>query len=216
MHRDHLYITEMTGQIDWEHFYLPNIPIYQAKLPQEVMDVLWGYVDKAKRNVNHLLAGNISQSLELEDERSWFFRSIVGPIADRYINGLEQGGIKWIQNASARKEDKITMNRFWVNFQNKHEFNPVHDHSGLVSFVIWMKIPTDYREQHKLFGETNGSHASDFGFVYGEEVTYYQLDSKMEGTILFFPSDMKHVVYPFYNCEKERISISGNILLKTT
>ena len=218
MHRDHLYITEMTGQIDWEHFYLPNIPIYQAKLPQEVMDVLWGYVDKAKRNVNHLLAGNISQSLELEDERSWFFRSIVGPIADRYISGLEQGGIRWIQNASARKEDKITMNRFWVNFQNKHEFNPVHDHSGLVSFVIWMKIPTHWKDQHALpfVANANNKCASDFHFHYSDMLGNHQgfqvkMAEYQEGWIMVFPAKLRHQVYPFYESDEQRVSISGNI-----
>ena len=31
--------------------------------------------------------------------------------------------------------------------------------------------------------------------------------------MLFFPSKLNHQVYPFLNCEEERISISGNILL---
>ena len=29
--------------------------------------------------------------------------------------------------------------------------------------------------------------------------------------MLFFPAKLMHTVYPFYNCDKERISISGNI-----
>jgi len=29
--------------------------------------------------------------------------------------------------------------------------------------------------------------------------------------MLFFPAEMMHQVYPFYNCEEERITISGNI-----
>ena len=37
----------------------------------------------------------------------------------------------------------------------------------------------------------------------------------MEGTILFFPSQLQHTVYPFYNCEEDRISISGNIGFNT-
>jgi hypothetical protein len=34
--------------LEWSHFQLPNIPIYQTKLPQDIVDRLWGYVDKAK------------------------------------------------------------------------------------------------------------------------------------------------------------------------
>jgi hypothetical protein len=40
----------------------------------------------------------------------------------------------------------------------------------------------------------------------------YRLDSSSEGTMLFFPAEMMHQVYPFYNCEEERITISGNIV----
>ena len=40
----------------------------------------------------------------------------------------------------------------------------------------------------------------------------YHLDKEAEGHILFFPAKLMHTVYPFYNCDKERISISGNII----
>ena len=40
------------------------------------------------------------------------------------------------------------------------------------------------------------------------------MSPKMEGTMLFFPANLKHIVYPFYDCKKERISISGNISLR--
>ena len=44
----------------------------------------------------------------------------------------------------------------------------------------------------------------------------YQLDKTQEGSMLFFPAKLKHIVYPFYNCDKERISISGNIRFNTS
>ena len=42
------------------------------------------------------------------------------------------------------------MNQIWVNYQYKTEFNPYHDHSGVYSFAIWLKIPYDSKEQQKL------------------------------------------------------------------
>ena len=39
-----------------------------------------------------------------------------------------------------------------------------------------------------------------------------EIDKEVEGGMLFFPAKLQHTVYPFYNCDKERISISGNIL----
>ena len=52
--------------------------------------------------------------------------------------------------------------------------------------------------------------------ILGEITTYkYQLSEESNGTILFFPSKLMHGVYPFYNCDDERISVSGNIAIKT-
>ena len=42
----------------------------------------------------------------------------------------------------------------------------------------------------------------------------FQLSPDDEGRILFFPAWLQHMVYPFYECEKERVTISGNIALE--
>ena len=86
--------------------------------------------------------------------------------------------------------------------------------------MVWVKIPTDFREQHALPWAA-GSHtpkASDFQFQYttilGDiEGVSYNLDKTSEGGMVFFPAKLKHTVFPFYNCDEERVSISGNILL---
>ena len=48
-----------------------------------------------------------------------------------------------------------------------------------------------------------------------ETGSIYEMSSKVEGMMLFFPSELNHAVYPFYNCDEERISISGNLMLDT-
>ena len=54
----------------------------------------------------------------------------------------------------------------WVNYQYKHEFNPLHDHSGVYSFVIWMKIPTSFSDQKKnpLANQVNDNSISVIGW----------------------------------------------------
>ena len=110
------------------------------------------------------------------------------------------------------------MNRFWVNFQNKHEFNPIHNHSGLVSFVIWMKIPYQWQDQHALpiCANSNAPSAGDFQFTYSDMLGGHQdyrikMGDFQEGWILVFPAQLRHQVYPFYECDEQRVSISGNI-----
>ena len=110
----------------------------------------------------------------------------------------------------------------WVNYQKQCEYNPLHDHTGVYSFVIWMKIPTKQEEQDKISfsSEANTKKNSTFQMLYNNilgqptTMTYY-MNPECEGTMFFFPSQLQHQVYPFYNCDEDRISISGNILLNT-
>ena len=108
----------------------------------------------------------------------------------------------------------------WCNFQKKYEFNPVHDHSGVYSFVIWIQVPSSFKEEIKLpfIKNSNSKCPNTIQFIYttslGTTVAQnYHLNPSYEGTMLFFPAKLNHCVYPFYLSNKERISISGNISL---
>ena len=182
---------------------------------------LWEYISNAKENSKSLksnLAGNLSSSLVLNDTDNWFFVNTCIPIIGKYKEFFKKSTA--FNSQSISKNDlPYGLDNFWVNFQKQHEFNPMHNHSGVYSFVVFMKIPTDWREQHEIpfVKESNSPKASAFEFVYtdimGNISQYtYCLDSSFEGIMLFFPAEMMHMVYPFYNCEEERITISGNIV----
>ena len=206
---------------EWNTLYLPNIPLYSTVLNQDIVDRLWRYIDKAKHSYNHGLAGNIEKSLSLHDEDDFFMKNVVGPIADLYVNNVH--GMNWIQNNHSSRCRSLVMNKFWVNFQNKHEFNPIHNHSGLISFVVWMKIPTNSKDQHALpiCDNSNSPSASDFQFTFSDILGNHQdfrllMDDTIEGRIIVFPGQLRHQVYPFYECDEKRISISGNICWNST
>ena len=55
-----------------------------------------------------------------------------------------------------------------------------------------------------------------FARLAGDYTRKYDLNESHEGTMLFFPAKLRHQVYPFYNCDEERISVSGNILVNTS
>ena len=82
-----------------------------------------------------------------------------------------------------------------------------------------MKIPVDFEKQNDGY-DTNNPMKSAFQFAYtnimGEIKTEeYHLTPEDEGPMLFFPSGLHHQVYPFYNCDQERITVSGNISINT-
>ena len=204
---------EELENVQWSTYELPNIPIYETKLPKDILDTLWGYICKATDRLNHKLAGNIDESLILEDVEDTLLLFLT-PVVERYLNTVRVKISDYDKISSELKLESL-----WVNYQKQHEFNPLHNHFGLISFVIWMKIPTDWKEQHELpFAKnSNGPLASDFQFTYTDILGHVQdysipMDSDKEGVILLFPSRLRHQVYPFYNCDKERISISGNII----
>ena len=183
------------------------------------MDKLWEYISKSKEEdkIYKKLAGNISRSLHLDDTDDWFFDNVVIPLIAEYRDEFPD---RYRDHTifSGNEKAPLALSSFWVNFMKQHEFNPVHYHSGIFSFNIFMKIPYDWKEQCELphIKASESPVAGNFEFLYtdilGDLQNYgYRLDPTCEGLMLFFPSEMRHQVYPFYNCEEERISISGNV-----
>tara|TARA_B100000424_G_C22905602_1_gene481673 strand:- start:122 stop:763 length:642 start_codon:yes stop_codon:yes gene_type:complete len=213
----------MDKKQNWHSFFLPNIFLYETKLSDDVINRLWSYIEKAENKVNHVLAGNITSSYDLVDEDDYFFNKILKPVSHTYVS--ENSNVNYFQSnheVVTKKENlDLCLGKFWVNNQYKHEFNPMHTHSGVLSFVIWLKIPTNWEDQHNLpiAKNSNSPSVSDFSFAYtdilGNIQSYkIQLSPKDNGLMVIFPSSLNHEVYPFYNCDEERVSISGNIYHK--
>jgi hypothetical protein len=108
----------------------------------------------------------------------------------------------------------------WINFQKKYEYNPLHNHSGDLSFVLWITIPYDLEEELSLPNckNSNAPVNSLFQFIFtdflGKLVTSgINIDKSYEGTIVMFPSALNHTVHPFYTSDDYRISISGNLVV---
>jgi len=203
--------------------YPPVTPFLQIKLNQEVVDYLWKIIDIANTtNVNHKgnLIGNISKSLLIEDIDSYFLKSVCNPLVKYYRENNLAGVDPVAQNSLLGPGSELVLNRFWVNYQYKTEFNPYHDHTGVYSFAIWLKIPYDWEDQKKLpqYSEIKDKNikAGCFEFEYIDPLgviqnLIYKLSPKLEGCMVFFPARLRHCVYPFYKIDEPRISIAGNL-----
>ena len=128
----------------------------EIELPKTAMKRLQSYIETAKKNpisLNDTLAGNISKSLILKDKDDWFFNTILIPLINKFVEDFPS----YTEGLAHLTEDApYCLDKLWVNFQKQHEFNPPHNHAGVFSFVIWVKIPTDWREQHALPISANG------------------------------------------------------------
>ena len=99
--------------------------------------------------------------------------------------------------------------RPWINLHKENEFIPSHQHDGILSYSIWMKIPYDSTKE-KYSGNFNFLYNDILGNIRNENIS---LSEKDEGTLVMFPSKLNHIVWPFYKNKKIRMSISGNIML---
>jgi len=200
--------------------HFPNIGVVEAQLPEDVTKDIWKVIKKARKNPENMkgeLAGNISSSIRL-DSSSPLLEKFIGEVIPSFMDShIQNYGAPW--RTVMKEGEGFNLESLWVNFQKKHEFNPPHDHSGVFSFVIWMQIPTSYAEQRKLpvCAESNAdNHISNFAFSYtntmGKVSTFaYNMEKEAEGYMVMFPSQMLHQVFPFYENDGERISISGNV-----
>ena len=198
----------------------PNVHGWlETKLPKQAIQHLWDCVETARgERWNKNLVGHIDSSFKFEDKDDMFWEHVLKPHIKYYGETFNHEHTK----IPITGNFEMFLDTIWVNYQNQHEYNPFHSHGGVYSFAIWMKIPTYHDEQNQL---DNAKHVkapvnSAFLFQYtntlGHITTHqYKMNPDMEGTMLFFPAEMQHSVNPFYNCDEQRISIAGNISLRS-
>ena len=203
--------------------YPPVSPFLQVRLEQVYIDFLWKIIKKADNsNINQKdqLVGNISKSLMLDDLNSFFYKSVCIPLI-KYYREIHPKRVDPVsQNSLLGPNSQLILNKFWVNYQYKTEFNPYHDHTGVYSFAIWMKIPYSHDDQKLLPQFTDIKEgdikAGNFEFEYidtlGSVTNYsYKLSQQFENIMVFFPAGLRHCVYPFYETDEPRISVAGNL-----
>ena len=190
----------------------------EVELDNTEIDFLWESIENRGQDWKPNLAGQIDSSYLISDKNNWFYNNTLERLCDAYSKSFYNVGEK----LPTSNKHLYYLDTMWVNYQKQTEFNPTHDHKGVYSFVIWMKIPTEYNEQKEnpIAKNTNLDVISNFSFNYRDtigDLRYYnyEMSKKMEGIMLFFPSKLAHSVYPFYNCSENRISISGNICIDT-
>ena len=188
-----------------------------APIKSEINNIQNNFELYKTQKFNKELAGNIKREYQLIESKK-HIEQLLAPLVQSHDKEFD-----YIKNTIATlsaKKAQITLNSCWVNFQKKYEFNPLHSHSGLLSFVIWINVPYDMNEEHKLSPgvESNLNQAGMFSFVFpdtlgGVKPFLIPIDKSMENNIILFPSNFHHMVYPFFSSDGYRISVSGNLKL---
>ena len=162
------------------------------------------------------LAGNIKNEFLIPEGKEHVY-PLIFALIDKHKEQYPQH-FKKITGYTGKKEISLQLHSLWVNFQKKYEFNPIHVHEGLFSFVFWHKIP--YKIENEIARYPNMKpdqvKAGHFAFLQIGEMGRIQsidlpVDNSWEGKIALFPADLNHTVYPFFTSDDVRITISGNV-----
>lgn len=184
--------------------------IVKVIIPENLINTLNNYIDKTildEKKIKDLdhgnkLAGNVKQEFKLEEE---FIKS------SGLLNFLGSSIQKWIQVVENKKISNFTVSASWIVRQFENEYNPIHLHGGHVSGVGYLKLP-------KKFGETfqenkKNNFNGKLSLIHGSQMfncrSTFTITPKI-GDFYFFPNYLMHTVYPFYEKDEERRSISFN------
>lgn len=188
------------------------------KAPQNVLEELGQQINELKSNFNKGLKHNKYLAGEIEHE--YLLHS--QPQTKQYIKELAQQFENESQYISANYDHIPTLEfqYLWVNFQKKYEYNPIHRHGGVHSFVIWYQVPYTLEDERNQFGykpDPTQTNHGQFHFIHSPmeeieiEVHPLYIDKSKEGYVAIFPSSLNHIVYPFYSSDEYRITVSGNV-----
>ncbi len=182
--------------------------IVHLKISEEFQQKLLKEAEKARiknKDFRANVAGMIKEEYAYEDRKEY-----VNEVA-QFLTVYDEAYQKW-KNERYKTKPEYMLNSMWVNYMKKGEYNPPHDHSDFLSFVIFLKVPEEIHKEQKEFVGNSGGPGS-LSFLYGDgnrqSITYQSVLPK-DRDIFIFPAWIKHYVAPFYS-DVTRISVSGNI-----
>jgi hypothetical protein len=202
----------------------PSVGFVSSCIPHDIMAQIKEEVNQVSANrltstkANGELAGQLESEFVLTNSRTY-----LEPVLENLIKAYEKefSYLEDLTFFNREGSNKLVVDRCWVNFQKKHEFNPSHFHYGVFSFVLWLKIPYDLNKELSLNNSQSSAIPCNslFTFNYTDSLGRIrdhklQVDKSFEDVIILFPAEMRHGVFPFYTSDEERVSVAGNIFLE--
>ena len=192
-------------------FYQPwSAPILHSSLSEIQIKELLEITDSIskdgnKESYNNQLAGEIENewgiSASIVELNS--FKNYIDDLSLKYLTSfasqynIENNKIPPQLVKFAQCLEKSVITSAWFNDQKDDEYNPIHNHTGILSGVLYLKIP-EYlpsRKNKDMDGTiTFVENASDTDIIMTNSTLTI---SPRVGDIFLFPALLKHQVYPF-------------------
>lgn len=186
-------------------------PLVRLTVDEHLLKILNDYADQI------LLNDNLQKNLDITDRLSG---AVYGGIGIRlgFLQEVEkflvEKGTEFYETfAPVKKKDaKIKVLAMWIISQRKESWSYLHGHSGDISGIIYLKMPTT-----PAYGIPDTDPRARFpggiSFTQGTSGEFHQAMVSVVpsvGDMFIFPKDLLHTVYPFFGPE-ERRSFSFNL-----
>ena len=194
-------------------FYYFGPHLFHTKLSPLFCNELFKRGGNKLVNCSENLAGHFNTEYYFTDDDITFFKdSLSVDVIPTFLNSANN-----FYNTSAISNFKdIKLEQMWINFMKKGDFNPVHTHSHDLSFVLYLKVPKELKEENeKYHGTDETAGPGGIAFMWGEPQDGFIHTKSLlpeEGDLFIFPALLRHMVYPFKS-NVERVSVAGNMKL---
>ena len=174
--------------------------------------------------MNEFLAGQIEDEFQFTYDLRQEIENKLNPYIHDYIDKLNNS-----KGGYDIKNYKPSITDCWVNIQKKNEVNPPHNHSGHISFVFYVQVPEEIKNE---INKTKSFDPGSINFMYSHGNDFRDISNKFndnvnnilrpttvksfipyEGLLFIFPAYLSHYVEPFKSDNVERISIAGNYII---
>ena len=184
--------------------------IVKIKMSNEMIEQINKYVDsviKDEQKIKKLdegdkLIGKVQQEFLMEVE---FMKKI------KWANFLAANVSSWAKEELNKEIKYFELIKSWVVRQFKNDYNPVHWHTGDISGVGYLKVPSYLGNTSQPDKKTNenGKLQLIFGSPNLFSKSTYLVKPEI-GDFYLFPNYLMHTVYPFSGTDEERRSVSFN------
>ena len=187
---------------------LPNYGILDVTLEKNVLDHLHHLVEKYEPD-------DAKQQWMLIDDDNRFLKEVLNPIIQEYVTDYG-----FPEKLKTTHIHDLTFQKFWANYTGKGEYQALHNHDAIWSFVIWLKLPAVANDEQSV-KEAMHPDAGDFILTYSDIIgrtrkVNWKLEKQYnEGHMLLFPSDLYHAVYPHFQTDEKRVSLAGDIVINS-
>ena len=193
------------GEIQMETFTLGTI-ICKFIVPEIMIEEInKGYDDAIGMlpEHNNQLAGKIKEQFKVNEILSDNVKTTFQMCFRQYLQTIQKP--VW----------HVSLENAWINEMKAGEFNPMHYHTSPttdlgMSSVLFLKIPSSYGKELSRDDQPTNGHLE---FVGGNQEPLSISQNRINGQVgelYIFPYTLLHGVYPFYDTEEIRRTMSYN------